>query len=67
MKGAELLADLVSYLARSVRREVEGLSYEELTWQPDAEGNSIAILMGSFGHLGEIEALKAMQSRAEKA
>ena len=26
-----------------------------------------SIVMGSFGHLGEIEALKAMQSRAEKA
>ena len=33
MKNVELIADLAAYLARSVRREVAGLSREELTWQ----------------------------------
>ena len=63
MKGAELLADLVSYLARSVRREVEGLSYEELTWQPDAEGNSIAITVWHFSRWLDLLTVRAFENR----
>src|SRR5258708_38802066 len=63
MKGAELLADLVSYLARSVRREVEGLSYEELTWQPDAEGNSIANTVWHFSRWLDLLTVRAFENR----
>src|SRR5260221_11844804 len=48
MKDVALLADLVAYVASSVRKAVAGLSREELTWQPDAEGNSIGIIVWHF-------------------
>ena len=43
MRDVEMLADLVTYMAQSIRRVVDGLSREELTWQPDAQGNSIGV------------------------
>jgi hypothetical protein len=48
MNDVELIADLVAYLAQSVRDEIERLSQAELMWQPDAEGNSIAITVWHF-------------------
>jgi hypothetical protein len=41
MRDVEMLADLVTYAAQGTRHVVAGLSREELTWRPDAEGNSI--------------------------
>jgi DinB superfamily len=63
MKGAEVLADLVVYLARSVRREIEGLSHEELTWQPDAEGNNIAITVWHFSRWLDLLTVRAFENR----
>ena len=38
-----LLADLVDDLTKGIHKVVTGLSVSELTWQPDAEGNSIGV------------------------
>lgn len=43
MRDVEMLADLVRYAAQGIRQVVAGLSREELTWQPDAQGNSIGV------------------------
>src|SRR5437763_16996062 len=43
MTSVELLADLVASLAEGIHKAVTGLSVPELTWQPDAEGNSIGV------------------------
>lgn len=43
MTGMQVLADLVSDLTKGLHQAVAGLSREELTWQPDAEGNSIGV------------------------
>ena len=43
MRDVELLADLFRYMAQGIRQVVAGLSREELTWQPDAQGNSIGV------------------------
>lgn len=43
MQNIELYADLLVALSKWAHLEVEGLSAEELAWQPDAEGNSIAV------------------------
>ena len=43
MQDIELYADLLMALSTWAHREVEGLSVEELAWQPDAEGNNIAV------------------------
>lgn len=43
MTDVEILADLVSYFTRGIRRAVTGLSASEMAWQPDREGNSIGV------------------------
>ncbi len=43
MTGVEMLADLVASLAEGIHKVVTGLSVAELTWRPDAEGNSIGV------------------------
>lgn len=48
MQDVELYADLLVALSTWAHREVEGLSAEELAWQPDAEGNNIAVTVWHF-------------------
>src|SRR5215471_3701251 len=43
MTSVELLADLVASLTDGLHKAVTGLSVPELTWRPDAEGNSIGV------------------------
>jgi len=43
MTGVEMLADLVASLTEGIHKAVTGLSVPELTWRPDAEGNSIGV------------------------
>src|SRR6266571_1174310 len=43
MTDIEVLADLVASLALGIHQAVTGLSVAELTWRPDAEGNSIGV------------------------
>lgn len=45
MNDREVLADLVASLAEGLHQAVHGLSQKELTWQPDAEGNSIGVTL----------------------
>ncbi len=48
MQDIELYADLLTDLSQWAHLEVAGLSEEELAWQPDAEGNNIAITVWHF-------------------
>ena len=48
MNDVELLAEWVQDLAHEVRNEIATLSLEELTWQPDARGNSIGVTVWHF-------------------
>lgn len=43
MTNLEVLADLVDDLTKGIHKQVSGLSQNELTWQPDSEGNSIGV------------------------
>ena len=43
MTDIEILADLVAYITRGVRKTIVGLSAQEMAWQPDVEGNSIGV------------------------
>jgi len=43
MTGGELLTDLVTALVEGIHQALTGLSREELTWRPVAEGNSIGV------------------------
>ena len=43
MQDVKLYADLLVALSKWAHLEVEGLSAAELAWQPDSEGNSIAV------------------------
>lgn len=43
MTDVEMLADLVASVADGIHKAVRGLSVPELTWRPDAEGNSIGV------------------------
>ena len=63
MNDVELIADLVAYLAQSVRDEIERLSQEELVWQPDAEGNGIAITVWHFSRWLDLLTVRALENR----
>lgn len=63
MNDVELIADLVAYLAQSVHDAIESLSQEELTWQPDAEGNSIAITVWHFSRWLDLLTVRALENR----
>jgi len=63
MKDVELLADLVAFLAISVRKEVAELSREELTWQPDAERNSIGITVWHFSRWLDVLTVQILEGR----
>jgi DinB superfamily/SnoaL-like domain len=43
MNDREVLADLIVDLTAGIHQAVTGLSVPELTWRPDAEGNSIGV------------------------
>src|SRR5437870_13534707 len=43
MTSVEMVADLVATLANGIHKVATGLSVPELTWRPDAEGNSIGV------------------------
>jgi hypothetical protein len=63
MKDVELLADLVAYLASSVRKAVAGLSRAELTWHPDAEGNSIGITVWHVSRWLDVLTMRVYEGR----
>lgn len=64
MNGIEVLADLVTYLAQSVRNEIAELTEEQLKWQPDAEGNSIAITVWHFSRWLDLLTVRAFENRS---
>ncbi len=67
MRDVELLTDLARTFAERIRDEVAALTDEELAWQPAPRANTIGVTVWhcarsqDFGHLGEIQALKALR------
>ncbi len=64
LQAIALLAGWIQDLEHAVRQEIEALLPEQLAWQPDTEIKPV--LMGCFGHPGEIECLKARQQRQQQ-
>lgn len=56
MQDVELYAHLLGALSKWAHLEVEGLSAAELAWQPDAEGNSIAVTVWHFSRWLDVTA-----------
>ena len=56
MQDIELYADLLAALSKWAHLEIEGLSGEQLAWQPDAEGNSIAVTVWHFSRWLDVTA-----------
>lgn len=56
MQNIELYVDLIESLSEWAHREVEGLSEQELAWQPDAEGNSIGVTVWHFSRWLDVTA-----------
>lgn len=56
MQDVELYANLLGALSKWTHLEVEGLSTEELAWQPDAEGNNIAVTIWHFSRWLDVTA-----------
>lgn len=56
MQDIELYADLITALSRWAHHEVEPLSEQELSWQPDAEGNSIGVTVWHFSRWLDVTA-----------
>jgi hypothetical protein len=67
MQGVEFYADLLMALSAWAHSEVEGLSVEELVWQPDAEGNNIAVTVWHFSRWLDITARLLQGKRPEKS
>jgi hypothetical protein len=63
MKDTELWADLVQELVRQVRREVEGLSEDELTWQPAPASNHIAQTVWHFTRWLDVMVVQAFENK----
>lgn len=63
MRDAELIADLLQYLPQRVREEIESLSPGELFWQPDNEGNNIAVTVWHFSRWLDMLCVRALQNR----
>ncbi len=56
MQDIELYADLLMALSKWAHLEVEGLEAAELAWQPDAEGNNIAVTVWHFSRWLDVTA-----------
>src|SRR6266571_946289 len=69
MTDIEVLADLVASLALGIHQAVTGLSVAELTWRPDAEGNSIGVTVWHCSRgldVLKVQFLEQQQSLAEQ-
>ena len=67
MRDAEILADLVTYAAQGIRRVVAGLSSEDLTWRPDAEGNSIGVTVWHCSRWLDVLAVQLLENKPAAA
>lgn len=56
MQDVELYANLLVALSKWTHLEVEGLEAAELAWQPDAEGNNIAVTVWHFSRWLDVTA-----------
>lgn len=63
MRDVEVLANLVEKLARDLREEIAGLSREELSWQPDTEGNDIAVTVWHGSRWLDVLTVRVLEDR----
>jgi hypothetical protein len=63
MRDAELLADWIAKLAADLRAEIADLDAEALTWQPDAEGNSIGVTVWHVSRWLGVLTIQILQDR----
>ncbi len=63
MQDVELLAEWVQDFARDMRREIEPLSTEDLSWQPDPQANSIGITVWHVSRWLDLLLVRILQNR----
>jgi|SRR4051794_23719837 hypothetical protein len=63
MNDREVLADLVSYIAKETRSILAEISPEELAWRPDAEGNSIGVTVWHYGRWLDLLVVRLLENR----
>lgn len=56
MQDVELYVDLLGALSKWAHYEIKGLSVAELAWQPDTEGNNIAVTVWHFSRWLDVTA-----------
>lgn len=67
LRDVEMLADLVTYMAQSIRRVVAGLSREELIWQPDVQGNSIGVTVWHCSRWFDVLTVQLLENQPANA
>jgi hypothetical protein len=63
MTDVELVIDLIQELVRQVTQSVKSSDREELTWQPDPQGNNIAVTVWHFTRWLDVLTVRAFQNR----
>lgn len=67
MTDLELLAELISDLARDLRPEIQPLSAEELAWQPGPQANSIGVTVWHIARGLDLLAVRVLQALPAEA
>ncbi|HLZ57779.1 MAG TPA: DinB family protein [Ktedonosporobacter sp.] len=63
MTDRDVLADLVSYIAKETRLLLTDMSPEELAWQPDAQGNSIGVTVWHYSRWLDLLVVRLLENR----
>ncbi len=63
MQDAQVIVDWLNDLTRAVHAEVESLSQEELTWQPDPGANNIAVTVWHMARWFDLLLVRAFDNR----
>ena len=65
MNDADVLIDFLTDLRRDVADQLEGMTAEQIAWQPDAEGNSIGVTVWHFCRWLDLVAVRAFGDRPQ--
>ncbi len=63
MTDVDVIIDLINELVHQVKRVVGSLNREELTWQPDPQGNNIAVTVWHFARWWDVLTVRAFQNQ----
>ena len=66
MQDIELLAEWVEEVAHDIRREIEDLPIEALTWQSGPQANSIGVTVWHVSRWLDLIAVRALQNHPAK-